>query len=369
MILIIDHDREILTTIETYLQREGYATGTATAGSEALAVAVRTPDLVIVAARMPVMDGFELLQEYTRRFSHRLTPFIMLAAEDDHEAVVRGLDLGADDIVTKPLRLDILRAKVRGVITRKTRYTSPTFYGDLSRISCLKLLEFCARRALTGEVIISSASRHARLQIRGGAVVPPETPDPTEFLAGLYDLAEGTFVIHTQPLEFKEIEEAAMPLALPAPDHERPAGRLTAIRFGTRIFQVQTELTALPRDRIITIVNLGGRIILKRESLPREAALRAEIEKLIETQHRAVEEEIRERMNPDVIKEVKSREYLTDRFNQLFDEGCERFREKDYQTALRKWAEAALFNRDDPALQLNLQIVRKKLGMPPAKSR
>ena len=190
-----------------------------------------------------------------------------------------------------------------------------------------------------------------------------------DFLAGLFDLATGTCVVRVHPLDFKDIEDAVVPQSMPSPDREKPVGRLSVVRMDKRQFQVQTEMTTLPRDRIMTIVTLAGKIILKREGLPLQGTTRKELDALIESQHRAVEDEIRERVNPDVIKRIKNRELQNERFKRLYDAGCERYQEKDYKSALKNWEEASLISPGDDWLLLNLQIARKKLGLPLSKQR
>lgn len=365
MILVVDSDANVREAISQSLTREGYSVKQFASAKEALEHSTPEPDLVLADALLPDMSGLLLLQEYRRRFPHRVTPFILLSTAPDSQAVVKAMEIGAEGLLEKPLNMDVLRAELRAVLVRRNRYATPTFYGDLSKISIPRILKFCARKALTGELVVSSSKRHARVVLRGGTVVPSDSADIVDFLGTLYELEEGTFVIHAHQLDFREIEQAAMPLSATGGELERPVGRLSALKLDQRQFQVQTELTSIPRDRIVTIVNLAGKIVVKRESLPPQAATKAEIEKLIETQHRAVEEEVRERVSPDVVRLIKDREYLADRFNKLYEAGCDRFKEKNFQTAYRNWSEAALIDRDDRALQLCLQIVRKKLGIPP----
>ncbi|MEW6367828.1 MAG: response regulator [Acidobacteriota bacterium] len=367
MILVVDDDPKVLEEVSASLTTDGYSHTCLKSAEEALRASEHEPDLILVDADLPGMSGSQLLQEYGRRYPHRCTPFVLLSASDDPEVRVQALDLGAEGFLSKPLHMDTLRAELRAVLLRKTRYTAPTFYGDLSLISLPRLLRFCADRSITGEVVVSAESRHARVQLRGGEVVPPDAGEIVEFMAGLYDLRKGTCVLHVNPLDFRDIEKATMPLSTMSPGREKPVGRLSAVRVEARQFQLQTEMTSLPRDRIVTIVAVAGKIILKRESLPPDGAARQQLDALIETQHRTIEGEIRERTSAPVVRRMKDIESRNERFRMLYESGCDRYEEKDYHGAMKNWDEAGLIKPDDPALLLGLQIVRKKLGLPPIK--
>ncbi len=98
------------------LQLEGYATHTATNGQEALeAVQTVHPDAVLLDVMMPKLDGFAVCQQ-VRQFS--TVPIIMITARGNDQDKVRGLDLGADDYLTKPFSVDELLARVRAVLRR-----------------------------------------------------------------------------------------------------------------------------------------------------------------------------------------------------------------------------------------------------------
>lgn len=365
-ILVVDDDPSVLEMITACLRSEGYQLKEAGDPEDALRIVEGlAPDLVISDVLMPGMDGFQFISEYTRRFPHRLTPFVFLSSLADKYSVILGLDLGADDYLVKPVHLEVLRAKVRSLLQKKTRYTTPTFYGDLSRYSAMKLLQFCDRKGLTGEVVISSPSLHTRLQFRGGDMQTTEAADPARFLECLYELNEGTFVIHAQSFDFKEIESAAIPASVESSPSvsNRPMGRLSAVRMDRRLFQIQTEYSGLNRDQIVTTVIVEGRIVHSRTGLPPAGATREALEKFIDGQHRAIEQEVKERISGEAQRRSRSQETSRDTFDRLFDAGCEMFREKDYSGALALWAEAYEIDSSDKTLATNLKIVRKKLGL------
>ncbi|MEK6719580.1 MAG: response regulator transcription factor [Chloroflexota bacterium] len=131
-ILIVDDERHIVDLLRLYLEKEGYAVVAAADGEEALVLHARhDPSLVILDLMLPKVDGFEVCRELRRRGD---TPIIMLTARSDDVDAVVGLELGADDYVTKPFNPRALVARVRAVL-RRTDVTSrggrPIEVGDL----------------------------------------------------------------------------------------------------------------------------------------------------------------------------------------------------------------------------------------------
>ncbi|HEX7421301.1 MAG TPA: response regulator transcription factor [Thermoanaerobaculia bacterium] len=115
-ILIVEDDAKTSASIEMYLRHEGYRTELARTGDEGLARARSTkPDLVILDLMLPGLNGLEVCRGI--RGSSK-TPIIMLTARSTEDDKLRGLDLGADDYVTKPFSPRELVARVRAVLRR-----------------------------------------------------------------------------------------------------------------------------------------------------------------------------------------------------------------------------------------------------------
>jgi two-component system, OmpR family, KDP operon response regulator KdpE len=116
MVLVADDDAPILRLVRTKLQAEGYGVITATNGQEAVSLYERErPDLVVLDLMMPVMDGYEAMQRI-RETSN--VPIILLTARSAAPEKVRGLDMGADDYVTKPFNPDELAARIAAILRR-----------------------------------------------------------------------------------------------------------------------------------------------------------------------------------------------------------------------------------------------------------
>ncbi|HKC09454.1 MAG TPA: response regulator transcription factor [Methylomirabilota bacterium] len=116
-ILIVDDEPEMLRGLEDNLQFEGYQTVTAGDGKKGLALALsEAPDLIVLDVMMPGMSGWDLCRELRGRGLD--VPVIMLTARGEEVDRVLGLELGADDYVTKPFSLRELMARIRAVLRR-----------------------------------------------------------------------------------------------------------------------------------------------------------------------------------------------------------------------------------------------------------
>ncbi len=116
-ILIVDDEPEMARGLEDNLRFEGYQTLAATNGRDALALALREgPDLILLDVMMPELSGWDVLRSLRQKGLD--VPVIMLSARGEEVDRVLGLELGADDYVTKPFSLRELLARVRAVLRR-----------------------------------------------------------------------------------------------------------------------------------------------------------------------------------------------------------------------------------------------------------
>ncbi len=115
-ILIVDDERRLVSLVQSYLTQDGFRVVTANNGREALVVARNEkPDLIILDIMMPEMNGYDFMRQHR---NERSTPIILLTARVDEEEKVVGLELGADDYITKPFRPRELMARVHAVLRR-----------------------------------------------------------------------------------------------------------------------------------------------------------------------------------------------------------------------------------------------------------
>ncbi|MBW6467609.1 MAG: response regulator transcription factor [Anaerosomatales bacterium] len=121
-VLVIDDNVKIVDVLSEYLHAEGFDTLTATDGVEGLSLAeTRRPDIALVDIMLPGMDGLEL----TRRFQRIDVPVILVTARSDEIDRLIGLEVGADDYVTKPFSPREVVARVKAVLRRYERASHP----------------------------------------------------------------------------------------------------------------------------------------------------------------------------------------------------------------------------------------------------
>ncbi|MBI4790571.1 MAG: response regulator transcription factor [Chloroflexi bacterium] len=130
-ILVVDDTASARTLVRDYLTAENFRVVTANNGRDALFVArAEKPDLILLDIMMPEMSGYEFLQAYRKE---RNTPVILLTAKVEESDKVLGLELGADDYVTKPFSMRELVARIRAVLRRLSQET-PTQVLRLAKI-------------------------------------------------------------------------------------------------------------------------------------------------------------------------------------------------------------------------------------------
>ena len=116
-ILIVEDEQSIVDILSFILVKEGYDTLEALDGPTGLQLALeQNPDLVLLDLMLPGMSGFEVCQKVRQAGS--LVPIVMLTAREEEDDKVRGLELGADDYITKPFKNRELMARVKANIRR-----------------------------------------------------------------------------------------------------------------------------------------------------------------------------------------------------------------------------------------------------------
>ena len=190
-VLVVDDEPETVKYVSANLRARGYEVLTAEDGRTALKMfETSMPDLVILDIMMPGPDGFEVCQAIRRQSD---VPIIMLSARGQEKDIVRALDLGADDYLTKPFGVEEMLARVRAVLRRTAQIPSaprpPLKVGDLE-------IDFAARRVtVQGREVQLTPTEYdllAYLAVNAGRVLThrtllqavwgPEYGDETEYL-------------------------------------------------------------------------------------------------------------------------------------------------------------------------------------------
>jgi len=203
LILVVDDEAALVKVVRGYLEQAGYQVASASNGREALfAARDHKPDLIILDLMMPEMDGFEFMREYQRE-GH--APIIALTARIDEMDKVLGLEMGADDYVTKPFSSRELVARVRALLRRSAGPQAPP---DVLRAGDLTL-DRSARAVTVGEqeyelTPMEFGLLNTLMSNPGRAYSRMELLERTQGFA--YDGYERTVDVHIKNLR-KKIEE------------------------------------------------------------------------------------------------------------------------------------------------------------------
>jgi DNA-binding response OmpR family regulator len=191
-ILVVDDDPRLLRLVRVNLEKAGFAVTTASSGAAALEqFDVQVPDAMVVDVTMPGMDGFTLAQRI-REVSN--VPIIILTAMGEQSQKVRGLELGADDYITKPFDPDEMVARVRALL-RRSQSQGGSETGHIIHAGGLTI-DFLKRKVeYDGHVVKLTPTEYKLLQQlaqQAGKVVPhtdllskvwgPEYRDETGYL-------------------------------------------------------------------------------------------------------------------------------------------------------------------------------------------
>lgn len=117
-ILVVDDEEDVVEVVSHFLRQEGYNVDTAFDGQEALSKVDGNTHLMVLDVMMPNLDGYEVCKHIRSRVETETIPIIFLSAKAEEEDQVRGLMLGADDYLTKPVSPQVIMAHVKAVLRR-----------------------------------------------------------------------------------------------------------------------------------------------------------------------------------------------------------------------------------------------------------
>ncbi len=183
-LLLVDADPRSVRVLEVSLRKAGYSVTTATDGQDALSkVEFSAPDLVLTDTRLPRLDGYELVRKLKERSEHAGIPVVFLTSQRSIEDKIRGLELGVEDYLTKPIFVRELIARVNLLLARRTHDNIATsipvsrrtrLSGSLEDMGVVDLLQTFEVSRKSGIARISDGRREARVYFRDGKVVDAE---------------------------------------------------------------------------------------------------------------------------------------------------------------------------------------------------
>lgn len=208
-LLLVDGDAKSLRVLEVSLRKAGYSVTTAVNGIDALEKCeLAPPDLVLSDTRMPELDGFEFCRRFKsdERFSD--VPFVFLTSRKAVEDKVRGLELGVDDYLTKPIYVKEIVTRVRILLQKREkerlerRDQKSGFAGNLADMGIVDLVQTFEIGRKSGTVrCVDKKGRRAAIFFRDGKVVDVELGQLVGELAfyRLLNWSEGSFEIEFKP--------------------------------------------------------------------------------------------------------------------------------------------------------------------------
>src|SRR6266853_2089056 len=155
MVLIIEDDPALLRGLKDNFESQNYCVNLARDGREGLSAALANPpDLLLLDIMLPKMNGYEICRAV--RSEQLEMPIIMLTARGQEEDIIRGLELGADDYVTKPFSIRELIARVKAFLRRKTPEAKVVEFGDCR-------LDLAAHKLFRNDTEVSLTAKEFRL--------------------------------------------------------------------------------------------------------------------------------------------------------------------------------------------------------------
>jgi CheY-like chemotaxis protein len=183
-LLLVDPDPQSLRVLEVSLKKAGFSVTTASDGADALAkLELSAPDLILSDTRLPRLDGYELVRRLKDRVEYSVIPIVFLTGQKSIEDKIRGLELGVEDYLTKPILVRELIARVNLLLARRTHDSMATsvpvsrrtrFSGSLEDMGVVDLLQTFEVSRKSGIARIWDGRREALIYFRDGKVVDAE---------------------------------------------------------------------------------------------------------------------------------------------------------------------------------------------------
>jgi DNA-binding response OmpR family regulator len=182
--LLVDADPRSVRVLEVSLKKAGYSVTTATDGQDALSkIEYSAPDLILTDTRLPRLDGYELVRRMKERPEHSAIPVVFLTSQRSIEDKIRGLELGVEDYLTKPIFVRELIARVNLLLAKRTHDRLATslpvsrrtrLSGSLEDMGVVDLLQTFEVSRKSGVARMNDGRREIRIYFHEGKVVDAE---------------------------------------------------------------------------------------------------------------------------------------------------------------------------------------------------
>jgi CheY-like chemotaxis protein len=213
-LLLVDGDAKSLRVMEVSLKKAGFSVTTAGNGKDALEKClISPPDLILSDTKMPEMDGFELCRRLKDDERLKATPFIFLTGQKSVEYKVKGLELGVEDYLTKPIYINEIVTRVKILLQKKEKERlerkdqKASFAGNLSDMGVVDLVQTLEMGKKSGALRIDASSgQSAAVYFREGKILDCEVGklNGEGAFYKLLNWQEGEFAIEFKPVEREE---------------------------------------------------------------------------------------------------------------------------------------------------------------------
>ena len=220
-ILVVDDDDACVLMVSAGLRKMGHEVVSATDGWEGLAQArSQKPDLILLDVKMPQMDGWTFMGFLRNQKDFEKTPVIFLTGRSSDEDRKKGIGLGADEYLTKPVDLDRLKACIESALEKRAKARAPALppveavrpkgrfglKGRLDQLALAAVLSILGAGKRSGTLALSREGRVGRVILNRGAVASAvlDGPEPVEGLAAMDALgkwADGDFAFSEHAVE------------------------------------------------------------------------------------------------------------------------------------------------------------------------
>jgi CheY-like chemotaxis protein len=216
-LLVVDADPRSLRVLEVSLRKAGYSVAACSDAAGAFEMMeLSQPDLILSDTRLPDMDGFAFVEEIRKREDWANVPFMFLSSDVSVESKVRGLELGVEDYLTKPIYIKEIITRVTLVLQRKKREGMGTrelsekarFSGSLGDMGLVDLLQSIDIGKKSGVLYITSGKQRGAIYFRDGALVDAELGSKLRGDKAVYRAmvwSDGGFEIDFRPVRRQDI--------------------------------------------------------------------------------------------------------------------------------------------------------------------
>ncbi|HJX64490.1 MAG TPA: DUF4388 domain-containing protein [Polyangia bacterium] len=215
-LLLVDGDPKSLRVLEVSLKKAGFEVVTATQGAEALgALQGALPDLIISDTDLDGMDGFDLCRQIKAKPEWAKIPFLFVSGRKSIEDKIRGLELGVEDYLTKPIYIREIGIRVRTALQRAERERLESrregrtkFAGDLADIGVVDLVQTIDLNRKSGIVhIVNRDGRRGAVFFRDGRVIDAEVGrlSGAEAMYRLFSWSDGRFEVEFKPIRRRDV--------------------------------------------------------------------------------------------------------------------------------------------------------------------